>query len=61
MSDFLDIHTTPKPALRDMIDAASRMKAARGDVPALRQAAQTAVPVVQAHLGEAQQMMGTLR
>ena len=33
MSDFLDIHTTPKPALRDMIDAASRMKAARGDVP----------------------------
>ena len=33
MSDFLDIHTTPKPALRGMIDAARRMKAARGDAP----------------------------
>ena len=35
--------------------------AAGGDVPALRQAAQSAVLTVQAHLGQAQQMRGMLR
>ena len=33
MTSFLDIHTTPKPDLRQMIDAARAMKAARGDAP----------------------------
>jgi len=33
MPSFLDIHTTSQPELRAMIDAARRMKAARGAVP----------------------------
>ena len=35
--------------------------AAQGDMPALRQAAQAMIPVVQAHLTQARQLLGTVR
>ena len=35
--------------------------AARGDVPALRQGAQAAVPVIQGHLAQAQQLLASVR
>lgn len=60
-ANFDRLFLTQQVAAHQQALALQQSYAARGDVPALRQAAQTAVPVVQAHLGEAQQMMGTLR
>lgn len=48
-------------AAHQMALAINQRYAASGDTPALRQAAASAVPVIQAHLAEAQQLLASLR
>jgi putative membrane protein len=58
---FDRVYMQQQVAAHQMALGINRAYAANGDNPALRQAAATAVPVIQQHLSRAQQLLASVR